>query len=370
MPERTLITPLDTISADELRASGSTLDALPENIREVLAGLATGEFIVGLGTKYSLAESHCRGVARFLLELILTGNVPTSRTADTLARTSGLDMKTSLQVIKELDSELLAPLGLTLAGFAAPAGGPDPVIGPAGEVTGLRYATVDDLLADVAELPPDDRGRFLSDAKRDNRMIVLQALSQLKMGTDSRGRPLSFRQLVAQEGSSFSPEEWVALAGVDPDALADPAILVHIASTPLGAMLQGRDAAVARDVVRQFLALPANTRRTLADRVVGAAIARLVGSGILPETHIAAAGRILFFVATGQAHTGDIAELLGKIGVRTESAAAAARELASLIPVSREPEPPQEPAPTRPAPGLNVPKNGSRTILDLRKPRP
>lgn len=370
MSEPLFLTPLDTITADELRTQGSALDTLPENIREVLAGLGTAEFLANLGTMYSFTEPQHRGVARFIMELVLTGSMPTSRTADTLSRISGLDMKTSLQVVKELESGLLAPLGLTLAGFAAPAAGPDPVISPAGEVTGLRYATVDDLLADVAELPPGDREQFLADAKRDNRIIVLQALSQLKMGTDSSGRPLSFRQLLAQEGASFSPEEWVALAGVDPDALADPAVLVHIESTPLGAMLQGRDAAGARDVVRQFISLPAATRRALVAAPVGTAVAGLVRSGTLPGTHAAAAGRILFFVATGQARPEDVADLLAKVGVRPEAAATAARELTPLIPAAPEAEPAGEPEPVRPPPGLNVPKNGSRTILDLRKPTP
>lgn len=362
------ITPLDTLDEATLTENGDRLDASPENVREVLAGYDSAKFLENVAVMYSLTDQQHRGVARFLMEIIL-GNVPTSEMAPELSRIAGVDTNTAVQIIKELESGLLSPLGLTLTGLAAPAAEPELVIDEKGK-EGLRYASADDLLADIVELSPSERDRFLADAKHDNRIIVLQVLSQLKLGADGAGSPLSFRQLVSAEAEDFGPVEWSDLARSDPDAFSEPEILRHIEATPLGTMLQGRDPTAARNIVLKFRELDDDARKIAVDPATTAAIQELVRPGLVPQTHTPAVARIVFFVLTGQATNREVSSLLAKVGLNAAAADAAARVVSELTASAVQTEP-EIAVPDIPrTPGLNVPNTAGRTILDLRKPQP
>lgn len=360
MTERLHIIPLETLSPEELMALGDQLDRMPEHVRQVIAGFETGEFLSDtLVPAFSLTEDQQRGVARFLIDATL-GAIPTGQAAPTLARTAGVSLETAVQVVKEIETQLLAPLDLTLSGIAAPAQEPELATTDEGREA-LYYATTDDLLADITPLDSAARMRFLNDAKRDNRVLVLQAMSQLKLGAGSDGKPLSFRQLIAAECAQFTVHDWEVLARVEPDVFEEPSVVKALERTPLGAMLLQRSAKERAQVLAQFLDLDPEVRRTMAGRTTARHLSDLEHRGTLPTTHTPAVARILFFIAIGRIPTSTISELLEKTGMTRQQAEEVARAIAPLTPPSL-PEPPKAPD----MPQRRVPNSASRNIIDLR----
>jgi hypothetical protein len=215
------------------------------------------------------------------------------------------------------------------------------------------------------------RTAFLNEAKEFNRIFVLQAYSQLKMGADASGRPMSFREQVAREASSFSEQDWIDLLRVDPDAADEPGAMDVFARTALGAAAQGRGPAERRELSLELAGTSAEMQALAASPSTGALTQRLVRSGVLPETHAVAVGRIVYFLCVGKLQPPQVAATLERIGLPPLSATTVAQEISRLLP-AQAPAPISAPPPPEPiaAPVTRtvrpVPTPSGRNIIDLR----
>ncbi len=355
--------PIDTLSDEELLEHGTFLDSLPGDVRELIAGMKTDEAIrESIAQRYSLNESQFRGIHRFVMEAVLRRGVPTPETAALLMNLAGITQDQSIQIIKELEASLFQPLGLSLAGLAQ--GAPEPTLmRDALGREGIRYESVDALLAEMTDMTPAQRETFLNDAMPFNRMFVLQAYSQLKMKTDASGMPLSFRALAAQEIPTFRTQDWLDLIRVDPDAIDEPSIWSTLQRTALGAMLQGRDGAGRREIAAELEATSEDAQSIALSPKTGETIDALAQAGILPSTHTVAAGRVMYFLCIGTLRLEQATTALEKIGLPLASAEQIASKLGALLPASSAPEAPAQQQPAQ----RNVPSYASRNIIDLRK---
>jgi hypothetical protein len=254
--------------------------------------------------------------------------------------------------------------------------------------------------------------RFLNDVRPFNRVLVMEALSQLKMGADAQGNPLSFRALLASEAPMLTPQDWADALGTDPDALLEAGVLPSLFAvltpslfadllhgapsvraiqvlmeaasqrdtladsvryTPLCAMVAQKSPAEAATVIDAFLSLSDDARALATSAETVTTIGSLIAANTLPATHAVAAARTAYFLATGQVQPSQVASLMERVGLSPQASSLVQDAFASLY-VPPEPAPaPTSTPPPRPVVRRAVPMAPKpmtpRGIIDLRKDR-
>jgi len=375
-----LITPFETLNADDTTESSFDISTLPPEIQGLITDFEAPEYIAGaLAQRYKLEQEQQEGVARFLMEAVLR-KVTEAGAVSRMSELAEVSPETALEMLRSIEENLLSPNDFTLSGLINGTREPSLAVDAKGR-EGLRYANLNDLMQDLEPLTSDEREQFLSDAKPFNRVFVLQALSQLKLGTDSSGRSLTLRQLVAREAGEFSAQDWNDALTVDPDILAEPEILKTLTQTPLGAALTGKDAPQSQELLGRVRNISPGLRRLLVDSATSTTLSALIQNGTLPASHLTAALKIVSFLALGEVPDAQVSSLLMRLGIAAQPAALIASTLTSLVSAAAGgqkamgPQPPPSlkplqpltarigvPVPPRP-PGLPPP---ARNIIDLR----
>ncbi|HXV26661.1 MAG TPA: hypothetical protein VD862_01365 [Candidatus Paceibacterota bacterium] len=409
------ITPIDTVptSGPKAEAYATLLRGQPESLAEVMVAPETGDFLDRMEQEFGLGTEQKRGIAEFLRD-VLTGLPLSQNIAGDLARMSGTKPEEALQILRAIEQDLLKPAGMTLADISKATTGPE-VREEAGRLL-IKFESLDDLMASVEELPAPERMKFLNSVKQENRVLVLKALSQLKLGTDGSGKPMTFARLVAQEASSFGARDWVDVLGDSP-AMADdeavrpalvnflsaaehiadaflfvsdyrtavvlhaalgealarakPAVARYIRWTPYFAGVGRKDGSVDEQAFGRFTSLPEEERRRLVSRDAAVKIDGMIRNGAVPENFGSAVAKIIFLVTLGDLAPDMLAALFGeKLGLGPEKG----REVAERIraeffggrPVAEKlPEP--EPRPQKTAPAAAGQQGVQGAIIDLRK---
>jgi hypothetical protein len=324
-----------------------------------------------------------------------------------LLRALGDDPDKTTSLIDFLEQNLLQPLGLSFSLPALTHSEPTVVVDAQGR-EGLRYPNLESLLNDLEPLPADEKTKFLNDVRPFNRVLVMEALSQLKMGADAQGNPLSFRALLAAEAPTLTPQDWADALSTDPDALLEAGVLpslfavltpilfsdllrtassvravqvlIEVAGqrdaladsvryTPLCAMLAQKSPNEAVAIIGNYLALSDDARALATSAETVATIGTLITSKALPATHAVAAARTAYFLATGQVQPSQIGALMERVGLPPQASKDVQAAFSSSFVL---PAPAQQPQPTAVPRKMTppAPKQGApRGIIDLRKDR-
>jgi hypothetical protein len=264
----------------------------------------------------------------------------------------------------------------------------------------LRYESIDDLMASIEDFTPDDRMTFLNDAKQDNRILVLKALSQLKLDTNRKGKPMTFTELIDREAPDFVARDWVDLTGEGAEHLqrpavrealltflsdsgrlerlfplipdvetarlfhtalqealpgTKPALVAHVRLSPYFAGVFDKEAGVGAEPFTKYAELDTETRRRLVSADLSARIGALVQEGVLPEQYAVAVAKTVFLVEVGDVSAQALSELFGKrLGLNPEQGSALARRIRSEL-LTEEPVPEGKIAPLESAPEESAP---------------
>lgn len=357
------ITPIETVptQGNDADTYQLVLQSLPDPILDVLASMDTADFINRVRDEYQLDEDQRKRLAEFLRDALI--GIPFEEDlAGALAARVSVEKKDALQILRVLERDILILAGMSLKDIGRVAGGPE-IREEAGRLL-LRYQNLDDLLAAVENLSNAERLKFLQDAASDNRILVIKALSHLKLGTDSKGRPLSFKDLIQRDAPDFTGRDWADALQEDhtllelPDvrqelithlsneeriitlfsdvtdardatefhkvlqealARAKPAVVDYVKWSPYFAGVFDKKTGLNTELFERFAALGDVTRGQIVSRDLSERIARLIKEGTVPENYGVAVAKIVFFVAVGHIQPESLGVLLGeKLGLGDE----------------------------------------------------
>ncbi len=347
--------PIETLTDIERLGGSFNFSALSPVIQGLISDFEAPEYIAApLAQRYNLDTAQQYGVARFIMEVVLH-TIVEAKTISRLVELTGVEDAVAREMLQSIEENLLNPNGLRLVDLIRGAKEPTVALDARGK-EGLRYATMNDLMRDLEPLSAQGRVKFLEDAKSFNRILVLQALSELKMGTAGGGQALTFRQLAAQEASRFTPQDWVDIIRTEPDVLSEPSVNTALAQTPLGVSLGGKNSVEARAIVARIAALPRDTQLLLVDPATAKTVSSLVDRGDLPATHVAAVTKLVLLLAVRDVVPTQTAEVLQKLGIPPASAATIAQTLHAIT--ARKEEKTEGPRP--------VARVQARNVIDLR----
>lgn len=239
----------------------------------------------------------------------------------------------------------------------------------------VRFETVDELVASIKDIKPSEQKLFLERSKKNARIISLGALAELKLETDSQGKPRSFRDLAARESSTFSPREWADALTEDPSLTSNPkaqeALTIFLSDSDSVSRVFGEvtDIAAARTLHREltgdlpmavsdvakyvksspflagvhdevhgvnelafkaFTGLPKHIRKNLLSEELSYRIRLMVDDGVILKQQSEAIARITFLATLGQINSQDLpAFIRQRLGVDAEQGKAIADRVAS-----------------------------------------
>lgn len=392
MPDvRNYLAPIHTMprSGAEAQSYGTIIKGMPETVLDLMTSVETSDFIIRIRDEYQLDESQRLKFAEFLRDAFL-GIPQGDDLAGVLAEKISVSKKTALQIMHVLEQDILLVSGLTVADLGRVTGGPA-VSEDAGRIV-LQYESVDDLLESIKDLPGEERIKFLLDAKKDNRVLVLKALSQLKLGTDSRGRPQTFTQLAVSEAPDFSSIDWVdaltenanlaeeptvkkalvvflsstsriarifssiqnfkaarTLHATLKDALArtKPSVAEYVKWSPYFAGVYDKDNIINEAAFNKFAELPDETRHNLVSEDLSLRIEAMIEDGLVPRNYGVAVAKVTFLATLGDIRPEALPTLLGqRLGLGDEQGLVVAEYISSVlldtIVPPEEPEPLEE----------------------------
>lgn len=361
--QQSYITPIETVptSGEEADTYQLILQSLPDPVLDVMADMKTADFINRIRAEYRLDDSQRTRLATFLRDALI--GVPfQDDLAGALASYVSIDKKDALQILRTLERDILFLAGLSLKDIGRTTSGPE-IREEAGRLL-LRYRSLNDLLAAVENLSNTERIKFLHDAASDNRILVIKALTHLKLGVDSKGRPLSFRDLVKRDAPDFSGRDWVDVLREDRTVLelpevsqalvtyltdeeriaqlfidvtdvrnaelfhrvledamlrSKPSVVEYVKWSPYFAGLFDKKTGINTELFERFMIFSETTRSQIISRSLPERIAKLIKEGTVPENYGVAVAKIVFFVAIGHIQPESMGILLGeKLGLGTE----------------------------------------------------
>lgn len=375
-PSETYITPQSTVPVDgpEADTYWTILRSVPDVLRDLMADIETAEFINTLKTQFKLTDDQRVSVAEFLRDILMGITLPDD-TVGALAERIGVKYSTANQLIREIEKKILSKAGMTIADIGRAIIGPS-IREEAGRLL-LRYERLDDLLAAIEDMSSNDRMQFLEDAKTDNRILVLRALTQLKLGTDSKGRPMTFAQLAAREAPDFSATDWVDALSEDPNfaqnadvhkalvtflastdrlttvfgkltdvkaahvlhkALkesllrAKPAVGEYVKWSPYFAGVYDKEKDIDDKVFRRYAELPEEMRKKLVSESLSKRIAAMIEDGIVPRNYGVAVAKITFLTTLGEIRPEALPILLGeRLGLGAKNGMQVAEHVTSVL---------------------------------------
>lgn len=394
----------------------AVLRSLPNTIRELMASVETADLINNIQKQHRLGSAQRISLAEFMRDLLLGISMPDDVTGY-VAERLGIEKSSAIQILKSIESALLTRAGMSIASIGRDTAGPT-LQEHDGRVL-LKYASLDDLLASIETAGPEDRIRFLEDARQDNRILVLKAMSQLKLGTNSDGKALTYSQLVSQEAPDFSAQDWadaltddatileqsavrdalktfmanserlrdlvsstssITTARLVHELLAEslaqskPTVIAHVRFSPYFAGIYDRETVINEQLFEKYFALEPDLRKRLASAELSLEVAKLVQEDVVPEKFAVAVAKTVFLVELGDVSAGSLEELFGKrLDLGDEQGIALAKRIRTSL--LSESSPTTEESPLRsvvptpePTPQPRaMPSGSSSNVVDLKR---